>query len=141
MLKACLGNVNLKRLIWATLAVIGYFFVTNFIIHEICLKETYTQTAALWRSKEQMDSMMLWMLIAQVLIAKYGTFIFVKGYEGRGMVEGVRFGVYMGLLTAGYTLLQYVTTPIPGSLAWSWIWMGLLQWVGAGIVASAVYRK
>ncbi|MBY0371193.1 hypothetical protein K2X33_10940 [bacterium] len=141
MFKACLGNVNVKRLILATLAVIVFFFVSNFVIHEVMLKSTYEATMTLWRDKPTMESMMIWMLVAQILIAKYGTFIFVKGYEGKGMIEGIRFGIYMGLLTTGYTLIQFVTTPIPGSLAWAWIWTGMVQWIVAGMIAACVYKR
>jgi len=141
MIKTMLGNVNIMRLSLAILAVTVFIFASNFVIHELMLKGAYEQTANLWRTKPEMESLLIWMLIGQLLMAKYATILFVKGYENKGLMEGVRFGLYLGLFTTGMYLIQFVTTPLPTSLVWSWIWTGLFQWIGVGVVAAAVYRK
>lgn len=139
--KYFLGKVNTKRLILTVLAVFVYIFVSDFIIHGVLLGETYKETAHLWRPEEEMKNFMPWMMLAQLMIAKFFSMIFVKGYENRGIAEGVRFGFLMSGFGLAPILIQYAVSPIPGSLIGAWIALGLIQTIGAGIVASLTYKK
>lgn len=141
MIHAFLQGLNIKRLTLAIVAVFIFTLFSNFVIHELLLKSSYEATMNLWRPKDEMSRYLVYMLFGQFLIAKFFTIIFAKGYEGRGIGEGVRFGLLMGFFSAGGCFIQYVTTPMPASLLWSWILAGIVQSIGAGIVASLVYKR
>lgn len=141
MLKAFLNGINVKRLIYATLAVFGFIFLTDWLIHGPILGNCYKETKELWRSEEEMQNYFLFLLLGQLLIAKYFTFIFAKGYQGKGIMEGVRFGLLMGLFSCGALFIQYATTPIPSSILWSWVAATIAQAILAGIIACMVYKK
>jgi len=141
MLAQLLGKVNLKRLVLTNFAVFAYIFVSNFIIHGVILKNTYMETASLWRPESEMHSQMLWMLLGQFLIAKGISSLFAKSYEKKGVKEGIRFGLFAAPLYVGPYFIQYAVTPIPMSLLFAWVGLGFIQVVLGGVVASLVYKR
>ncbi len=141
MIHALTQGLNIKKLTLAILAVFVYMLFSNYLIHEVLLKSTYEATMHLWRAKEEMGGYMVYMLFGQFLIAKFFTVIFAKGYEGKGIGEGLRYGFLMGLFAAGSCFVNYAVSPMPASLLWSWIVAGLAQLMGAGVVAALIYKR
>lgn len=141
MLKAFFGKMNVNRFVMTTFAVFVYIFASDFLIHGVILQGTYKETASLWRPESEMHSYMVWMLMGQFMIAKGLSFVFAKGYEGKGVMEGVRFGLVMSPLILASTLIQYAVTPLPMSLFLAWLGFGFVQVILGGVVASLVYRK
>lgn len=141
MFEAFFNKVNMKRWAMTTAAVFAWIFVTDMVIHGWFLGETYKATASLWRGEAEMSQFMGWMMAGQMMVALWGSFIFSKGYENKGWKEGARFGILIGLFTVSHFFIQFATTPMPMNLLWAWIWTGMIQSVGAGVVASMVYKK
>ena len=81
------------------------------------------------------------MLLGQLLIAKALTVLFAKGYEGTGVMEGVRFGILVTPLIIAPVFIQYAVTPLPQSILWAWVGLGIIQVVLASVVAALVYRR
>jgi hypothetical protein len=54
---------------------------------------------------EQMNQMLL--MIVSLIVTIFTTMIYSKGHEGKGAVEGVRFGLFLGFITA--TPMAYST--------------------------------
>lgn len=141
MVHAFIRGLNIKKLTLAVVAVFVFILFSDYLIHEVLLKSSYEATLSLWRPPAEMGSYVVYMLFGQFLIAKFFTVIFAKGYEGKGIVEGVRFGLLMGFFCAGGYFIQYATTPMPSSLLWSWVIAGIVQLMGAGVVAALVYKR
>jgi hypothetical protein len=84
----------------------------------------------------------MWIMWVMYLVwAFFFTFIFVKGYENKGILEGVKFGIYIGLfysLASAYG--SYAVYPIPYSLAFQWFVFGLVQAVIFGIAVAIIYK-
>jgi len=137
----CMENINVKRLIMATLGVFVFILASDFVIHQLILGSTYHEFPSLWRSEEEMKSYMLYMLIGQFLIAKFFTLIFAKGYEGKGVGEGLRFGMLIGPFAVAPSFIQYAVYPLPSILLWSWVGLGLIQSILAGLVVGILYKK
>lgn len=141
MIGTILAGINIKRFALATLAVFATVWVTDFIIHGILLKTAYQSTAHLWRPESEMQAKMCWMLLGQLLIAKGFTFLFAKGYEGKGIGEGLRFALYVWPLVIGGYFIQYTVMPFTCSLICSWMLASLPQLLLMGVVASLVYKR
>ena len=89
-----------------------------------------------------MDRLMWVYWVLNLVGAFFFVFVFSKGYEGKGMMEGVRYGLYMGIwLGMGYAYGTYAMIAIPYSMAAIWFWTTILQYVIAGIIAVAVFGK
>ena len=88
--------MNTKRYFVASLAVFVAAVVLDYVIHGVILKSAYEATKTIWRP--DMDSKVWIFALVDLIIAFPFTYIFVKGYEGKGIMEGVRFGAIVGVL-------------------------------------------
>lgn len=131
--------MNVKRFILASAVVFILFEAIDFVVHNIILMKAYMSLQSLWRP-DMMDLMWL-MLITTAVLSIGFTYIFIKGRENRGVAEGARFGVIMGLFYCGTGIFnQFVIYPVPLSLALQWFVYGMIEFVVAGIAVSLVYR-
>lgn len=135
--------MNTKKLFIAFIVVFILGEVANFIIHSFLLASSYAteEVSKVFRSMEEMNSKMWIMWVVDLIWSFFFVFIFVKGYQNKGIMEGVRYGIYMGLfvqLVAAYA--QYVVYPIPYYLALQWFIYGFIVCVILGVVTAAIYK-
>ena len=131
--------MNIKRYFLAVLAVLVTIIVTNIIIHSFILMDTYTTLKQIWRP-DMMDLMWI-MYVTDIALAFLFVYIFTKGYENKGVLEGVRYGLIMGLLLDGLgSFGQYMVYPVPLSLAAQWFVYGVIRFVLLGIIVALIYR-
>ena len=132
--------MNVKRLLFAALAVFVTFQVFDFVIHNLLLSADYEASMDLWRPN--MMEMMWLNYLASIILSLFFSYIFAKGYQGKGVLEGVWFGVIFGI---GYHLVnilsQYFVYPIPLVLMVKWLIFGFFEFVIVGIVVSLVYKS
>ena len=131
--------MNRNRYIIASLAVFAFIFVFDWIFHGNVLTGIYEQTSHLWRPKE--EACFLTMMIAQISLAFIFSYIFLKGYESKGIAEGVRYGFLIGLLFVPGYLIFYSVQPFPFELIAYWSIGGIIEMMGAGAVLAAIYQK
>ena len=125
----------------AVVVVFLAFFVMDFVIHELILGGQYEATASLWRTKDDMRQLMPFMWIGTLVMTFFFVLIFGKGYEGKGVGEGLRFGVYVGLMFGvPMGLGTYAIMPMPFSLAAGWTVGTFVECVVAGLIAASIYR-
>lgn len=136
----CLEGVNKKSFALSVIVMLVFIWVTDFVIHGVLLKGLYEETASLWRTPDEMNAHMIWMLIGKILIAKYFVFIFVKGREGKGIAEGVRYGLLMALFAAGPCFIHYAVTPMPMNLLWAWVGGAVAQYMIGGAIIAKIYK-
>jgi hypothetical protein len=134
-------GINIKSAALAAIAVFFFIVFAEWVIHGNLLKGLYNETGSLWRTDEQMKTMGIWMFIGYFLMAKYFTFIFARGCENGGIGEGFRFGILMGLFSAGGAFMWYVVLPISQTLLWSWVADSMFLSIGSGLIAGAIYKK
>ena len=111
--------------------------VLSFVVNYLILGSTYA-AITIWRS--DMNSKM-WIYHVITLVGSFFfTFIFSKGYEGKGIAEGVRYGTYIGIwMSIGMAYGTYAMIDIPYSLALQWFIYGIIEYIIAGIVLAMVY--
>jgi hypothetical protein len=69
------------------------------------------------------------------------SYIFVKGYENKGLMEGVRYGLVIALaFGVSSSLIQYVVMQWPGSVIVTWIAGYLIEMAIAGVILAALYK-
>jgi hypothetical protein len=129
-----------KKVLLGFIAVFVLLEVTSFIVNGLMLGQTYMSTQSLWRP--DMDRLMWIFHVMYVAGAFFFTFIFSKGYEGKGTMEGVRYGLYIGIwMGLGFAYGTYAMIAIPYSLAMTWFISTIVQYVLAGIVVAAIFGK
>ncbi len=140
-MKCPVTGVNIVRFVMSILAGFVCIFGFDFLVHGILLAETYQETVHLWRPMEEMQNYMPLTMGVQFAYAVILAFIFTRHYEGKGIVEGVRFGVMMGALVGVLQISAYAYMPISLFLGLAWSGAYLVQAIIVGIVFSLLYRS
>lgn len=133
--------MNKKRFISCLIAVFAFVFAFEWLFHGTCLKEIYTSTAHLWRSEAEMRGpFFTWLVLAQFIFSTMFCYIFVKGYENKGLMEGVRYGFLIGVLLSSLSLMAYAVQPFPSKMIVYWIIGGIVECSIAGLIMAAFYQ-
>lgn len=114
--------------------------IWQFVVNMTVLQADYQATSQLWRPMEEMKFGLFY--VVYLVISFFFTLMFSRGYEGKGIQEGVKYGFYVGMIMA--TSMAYGTygsMPIPYSLALKWFLFGLAQYIVLGIIVAAVYGR
>lgn len=116
--------------------------ILGFLVHGLWLQETYSSLAGVvFRPEAEINSMMWMMFVSSLIYVFLFCYIFTKGYEGKGIGEGVRYGLLIGLFfSIPMALDQYVVYPITQNLALIWLITGVINWVIGGAIFSAIYK-
>jgi hypothetical protein len=134
-----LTGAAMNKKLW--MGVIGVFIageILMFLIHGVILDSAYRSVQGVWRA--DMESLMWIYHVLAIIGAFFFTFIFSKGYEGKGVAEGVRYGLYIGIwMSLGMAYGSYAMIDIPYSLALQWFIYGVVEYIILGIVVAWIY--
>ena len=130
----------MKKVLIGTIVVFVILEALDMIIHGVILGSVYATMQNVWRP-DMMQKM--WILhIVKIVVAFMFTFLFSKGYEGKGLMEGVRYGFYIGLmLSMGYAFGSYVSFRISHQIALQWFIYAMFEYIIAGIGVALVFGK
>jgi hypothetical protein len=131
---------TMNKKIWlGFVAVFVTLQILDGIVNLVILDSAYKSVSYLWRPASDMK---LWIVpVVGLFFSFFFTFIFSKGYEGKGVLEGARYGLYIGLMVAlPMSYGAYAMMPIPYSLALQWFIYGTIEYVIAGMVLAMVFK-
>jgi hypothetical protein len=135
--------MNWKRVWLTALLVFIALQITNIIIHSVIMMHVYDseQVKAAFRTLEEMNRFMWVFYVTGAVFSFFFAFFFAKGYEHKGLAEGIRFGFYIGIFFYYVsTFNEFVIFPIPYKLVWYWIIGGVTQTIILGIIAALIYK-
>jgi hypothetical protein len=131
----------IKKWILPALIAFGFVFVYEIIVHGQWLQADYEATSYLWRTPEAMKELchfgMLATLASMFVLLK----VFKIGYQGNGIIEGVRFGALMGVIFGLSAFSVYVHMPISMELAGKWFAVEFVKYVGIGVIFAFTASK
>lgn len=131
--------MNKSRWLIASVGVYIAYKILDYLINGVILMGIYEETKAVWRP-DMMDKMWI-MWITAAIFSLLFVYIFIKGYEGKGIMEGVRYGLWIGLFVSiPMAYNSYATLAIPYKLAFQWWVYGTIQCIICGIVAAWIYK-
>ena len=128
----------MNKKVWiGFIAVFLTLEVLDFLFHGVLLASTYS-SLTIWRA--DMASKM-WIIHLVTLIGSFFfAFIFSKGFENKGIGEGVRYGFYIGIwMGVGMAYGTYAMIAIPYSLALEWFCISVVEYIAAGVVLASVF--
>ena len=128
-----------KKFWMAFIAVFITGVILNMIIYGVALGSAFS-SLPVWRA--DMKSLQWIYMVISLVGSFFFTLIFSKGYEGKGIAEGMRYGLYTGIwLSIGMAYGTYGMVAVPFGLTLEWFVLGVLSYIVMGIVASLVYGK
>ena len=130
----------MKKILTGAVVVFIAMSVLDFLVHGVILDAAYKATSTLWRP--DMQSKMWIYSVISLIGAFFFSFIFSKGYEGKGIAEGARYGLYIGIwMSIGMAYGTYAMIAIPYAMALQWFLYGIVEYVIYGIILSLVFGK
>lgn len=133
--------MNVKKWVIASIVVFLVSQILEFIIHFLILGGAYEATSHIWRPEAEMNQLMWLMWLVGLIWSFLFVYIFAQGREGKGLMEGIRFGIIIGLFyMIPMSLGNYAAMPIPFSLALSWLIYGILELIILGILVALLYK-
>jgi hypothetical protein len=132
--------MNVERLAAAALVSWLAHLALTSVIWGMVLPDLFRQNAALLRTPSDMN------LVLGYGASLVGFFVFsyayAKGYEGgAGLVEGLRYGVLIGLLLAVFAgVWGYVMMPISAVFATAMIVDSIVEMAAYGAIVGLIYR-
>jgi phosphotransferase system glucose/maltose/N-acetylglucosamine-specific IIC component len=131
--------MNWKRFWLAGLVIYVVFQAMDFVINEVFMKTANESLKNLWRP--DMMSRMWVMYVIGVLVALLFAYIFIKGREGKGITEGVRYGIIIWLfVSVPMSVSMWVLLPIPHMIILRGLLFALLEMLVAGILVAVIYK-
>jgi hypothetical protein len=135
------GFMNVKRFVLACVAVYLVYQVMSFVINMFILGDTYQALASVWRPEAEMMSKMWIMFLTSAVWTVLFCYIFTRGYENKGVMEGVRYGLVIGLFIGiPFSYESYAIYPITIGLAHAWVILTVVISIACGAVLAAIYK-
>jgi hypothetical protein len=130
----------MKKVLIGFVAVFITLEVLDMLIHGVILMNTYKAMENVWRP-DMMNK--IWILhFVRIITAFFFALIFSKGYENKGIMEGVRYGFYVGMIVAsGFAFGSYASFSIHYPLALQWFIYSLAEYLIAGVVIALVFKQ
>ena len=133
--------MNTKRYLIASIAAAAFLMLYGFVVNTIVLADFYEANTAIGLMRAEEDQIMWAILLSTLLQALALGFIFTRGYEGKGIGEGVRFGFLVAWFVAALYLLFYALQPWDTTATLVAMVVDGIMYIGAGIVLSLLYQE
>jgi hypothetical protein len=129
-----------KKVWMGFVAVYLVVAILDWIINTMLMASAYASTVELWRPEGEIK---MWVIfVCYLFFAFFFTFIFSKGYEGKGIWEGVRYGLYVsGMMAIPAVYMSYATMPLPYAIAFQWFIYTSAEYVIAGVVLALIFGR
>ena len=135
--------MNTKKFIIAFVVVFVILEITNYLIYMGILGSAFMNDMYknVFRTEEDMNSKMWIMYLMDLIWSYFFVFFFVKGYENKGWMEGLRFGIYIGIFYMLVVSFQYYAMfPLEFGLVIQMFIYSFIQAILFGIITSLIYK-
>lgn len=132
--------MDMKKTVIAVVAGFVLQMGGSYLLHSVILMSSYTDTAALWRTEDAMGHRMWVMIVAQFLFTLGAVLIYQRGVERKSPVgQGIRYGILLALVSVvPASLIEYVTVPVPHTIAFHWVLGEGVQCVLLGLLIAFI---
>lgn len=131
--------MNWKKFLIAFVVLYIVFNLLGLLIHVVLLSADYQQLENVWRS--DMNKYMWVSYVTGAFYCFFFVFIFARGQENKGIIEGVRYGL---IIWAFYSIPvlynQFMVYPLPYNLILKWLFSDLVLVVILGILTALLYK-
>ena len=116
--------------------------VLGFVVNGVLLADIYKALAHVWRPEAEMNAKMWIFMVTSFVSIFLFCYIFTKGYENKGLPEGLRYGALIGLFVSfPMAYDSFVVYPITYNLVLWWLFTGIAYWTILGAVLALIYRR
>ena len=107
--------MNMKKYIVGSVIVFVVMYFMEFVFHAFVMSGQYELIGHILRPEAQMMTYMPAMVLGFLIYSFGFCYIFIKGFEGKGLAEGIRYGLWVGIAFGISTsLIEYAVYPLTG---------------------------
>ena len=134
--------MNYARLVLAAVAATVFDACYGFLIYGMLLAPEFARYPGVYRSNEDGQAFLPLMFGGLFIAIVAAAIVYAKGYEGgRGVAEGARFGVLLGVFVVfAFAGVNYAVLNIGRKLALMTAAAGFVEWLVIGTVIGLVYK-
>jgi len=134
--------MNFPRVAIAALVAWVVYLGVSFVVHTMLLTDIYVQHRSVMRPEDQANAI-LPIGFAFALVGFFAfAYAYAKGYEGgKGLQEGLRFGVLVGILLCSFsTIWDYMVWPMGRRLLLAWMVDYIVEFALYGMLVGLLYK-
>ncbi|WP_321394778.1 hypothetical protein [Emcibacter sp.] len=131
--------MNMSRFIMAVVAAYIVMAVVGFG-SDMVLKQYYDSYMAIARPEAEMMAMMPLFLVAYLVQTVLFCYIYIRGRETGDLMEGIRFGILIGVFMGTTNVILYTGLPLSMETLVAGISAGIAVYICGGIAAALVYK-
>lgn len=132
--------MNFKRLVIAIVVIYFVSYGIAMLYSEVIFADQFDAFNGIMRPGAQSGMYMAAMLAGYLVMTCLFCFIFTKGYENKGLVEGLRYGLLMGILLASVDWIYGISLPLSMGLVILNTILSIIIWTVAGLILAAIYK-
>ena len=132
--------MNVKRLVIAIVVIYFVSYGLATLYSTVLFADQYDEFTAIMRPGVQSGGYMVAMLVGYLVMTTLFCIIFTKGYENKGLAEGLRYGLLMGLLLTALEWNYVISLPLSMTLVILDSILSLIIWIVAGLILAAIYK-
>jgi hypothetical protein len=133
--------MNTGRWVIGSVVILVFFYLYEYLVHGILLLDMYMEISSIFRPEGETSGFFIWMLLGTLIFSLGFGYIFIKGREGKGIAEGFRFGLLIGVVIfIPMVIGDYALYPIPAQLAVFQAISYIVEMIVAGIIFAAIYE-
>ena len=134
--------MNWKQFIIAVIVGLVALGAMDFIVNVLLLGNAYAPLmGTVFRSEVDMNSKMWAMYLGEFIFVLLFVWVYTHGLKGKGIMEGLRYGLYIGLmLWVLSSLAMWAMFPVTAWLAWMWAIFGIIEMIILGLIVGAIYK-
>ncbi|MEE8294785.1 MAG: hypothetical protein V3R64_03660 [Sphingomonadales bacterium] len=133
--------MNTQKYIIASIAASVFFFFYGFVVYALLLTDYVKGITPEGMQIPEADQSMLYIGLGCLVQGFMLTYIFIKGLENKGLMEGLRFGFFVGLFVFGIYLIWVGTSPLDVRAGLTFGIIDTIMYMGGGAVMAMLYKK
>ena len=124
------------------IAVIATYVVMSIlgVASSMITMEQMASYIAIARPEAELMAMAPWMYVGYLIVTVIFCYIYVKGRESGGWIEGARFGLLFGVLMSGISMVMYSALPVDMTALITEIIVTLIIYTVGWITVGTVYK-
>lgn len=134
--------MNIKRFIVASVIAFVLFSALG-AVFAVLSDNLFPELNMITRPASELHNMWPMGMALLIVFSLLFVFIYIKGYQAKpsSFFEGMRYGLYVGLLICIVGVDVYMMFPVSAALGFFWFVTGLIQFVVTGTAVGAIYRR
>lgn len=133
--------MNTQKYVIASLAAAVFMFFYGFVVYTFLLADYVASITIPGTMVAEGEENIMLIALGTVIQAFGLGLLYTKGHEGKGPMEGVRFGLFVGLFVIGIAVLLAGLTPYSVQTKLTFGAIDTVMYIGAGVVFAMLYKK